>query len=123
VDAGRWGRFDEDVQLPKPGRGLRSGILRIGTRREDVDDFGPGELAAATEGLTGSDLRLVLREAVLDALTENRTTLTQQDLLDAIEDFEERDNLKNMDMIEGDADALVAGGTDGHGDGHDHDHD
>ena len=81
-------------------------------------------LAEATEGLTGSDLRLVLREAVLDALTENRTTLTQADLVDAIEGFEERDNLKNMDMIEGDADALVAGGEEAASDGgHDHSHD
>jgi SpoVK/Ycf46/Vps4 family AAA+-type ATPase len=119
LDAAAWRRFDEIVNFPKPDRDMRAGILRIVTRRMDVDDFDPQELAEATEGLTGSDLRLVLREAVLDALTENRTTLTQEDLLEAIEDFEERDNLKNMDMIEGDADALVAGG----GDGHDHDHD
>ena len=103
---------------------MRADILRIVTRRMDVDDFDPEELAEATEGLTGSDLRLVLREAVLDALTENRTTLTQADLVDAIEDFEERDNLKNMDMIEGDADALVAGGEEAASDGgHDHSHD
>jgi hypothetical protein len=63
---------------------------------------------------------MVLREAVLEALTEERTTLTQQDVLDAVEDFEERDNLKNMDMIDGDSDALVAGDG-GHTD-HDHDH-
>ncbi|WP_178918049.1 ATP-binding protein [Natronomonas gomsonensis] len=121
LDAAAWRRFDEIVNFPKPDRGMRADILRIVTRRMDVDDFDPDELAEATEGLTGSDLRLVLREAVLDALTENRTTLTQEDLLDAIEDFEERDNLKNMDMIEGDADALVAGGSDSPS--HDHDHD
>jgi SpoVK/Ycf46/Vps4 family AAA+-type ATPase len=94
----------------------------------DILDFEPAKLADMTEGLTGSDLRLVLREAVLEALTEERTTLTQQDLEDAIVDFEERDNLKNMDMIDGDHDALVAGGdfsdeadaaSDG---GHSHDH-
>jgi ATP-dependent 26S proteasome regulatory subunit len=123
LDAAAWRRFDEIVNFPKPDRNMRADILRIVTRRMDVEDFEPDELAEATEGLTGSDLRLVLREAVLDALTENRTTLTQQDLLDAIEDFEERDNLKNMDMIEGDADALVAGGSDGSGHDHDHSHD
>jgi hypothetical protein len=52
----------------------------------------------------------VLREAVLNALTEERQTLTQQDLIDAVDNFEERDTLKNLDMIEGDHDALVAGG-------------
>jgi ATP-dependent 26S proteasome regulatory subunit len=118
LDAAAWRRFDEIVNFPKPDLGMRADILRIVTRRMEIDDFDPEALADATEGLTGSDLRLVLREAVLDALTEERTTLTQSDLLDAIEGFEERDNLKNMDMIEGDADALIAGGTSGH----DHDH-
>ena len=122
LDAAAWRRFDEIVNFPKPDFRMRADILRIVTRRMEIDDFDPEALADITEGLTGSDLRLVLREAVLDALTEERTTLTQQDLLDAIEDFEERDNLKNMDMIDGDPDALVAGDG-GHSDGHDHDHD
>jgi ATP-dependent 26S proteasome regulatory subunit len=124
LDAAAWRRFDEIVNFPKPDRSMRADILRVVTRRMKIDDFDPDELADVTEGLTGSDLRLVLREAVLDALTEERTTLTQADLLDAIEGFEERDNLKNMDMIEGDADTLVAGGSDtaadGGADGHDH---
>ncbi len=120
LDAAAWRRFDEIVNFPKPDSAMRADILRIVTRRMEIDGFDPETLAEATEGLTGSDLRLVLREAVLDALTEERTTLTQKDLLDAIEGFEERDNLKNMDMIEGDADTLVAGGSDGHS--HDHDH-
>ncbi len=122
LDAAAWRRFDEIVNFPKPDRQMRADILRIVTRRMDVEDFDPGELADATEGLTGSDLRLVLREAVLDALTENRTTLTQADLLDAIEDFEERDNLKNMDMIDGETETLVADGSDGHDHDHDHEH-
>jgi ATP-dependent 26S proteasome regulatory subunit len=86
----------------------------------DIAEFDPEAVAEQTEGLTGSDLRLVLREAVLEALTEERMTLTQADILDAVADFEERDNLKNMDMIDGDAETLVAG--DG-GQERDHDHD
>ena len=121
LDAAAWRRFDEIVNFPKPDMDMRSDILRVVTREMDIVDFDPNQLAEMTEGLTGSDLRLVLREAVLDALTEERTTLTQQDLEDAIANFEERDNLKNLDMIDGDADALIAGGTPG--DGHDHDHD
>jgi len=110
---------------------MRSDILRLITYAMDIDEFDPDAIADITEGLTGSDLRLVMREAVLSALTEERTTLTQQDLVDAVDEFEERDNLKNLDMMDGDADALIAGGveeaTDGgredHEDDHDHDHD
>jgi SpoVK/Ycf46/Vps4 family AAA+-type ATPase len=122
LDAAAWRRFDEIVNFPKPDQHMRAGILEIVTEEMDIVDFSASELAELTEGLTGSDLRLVLREAVLEALTEERTTLTQQDLIDAIEDFEERDTLKNLDMIEGDHDALVAGGGGMDAD-HDHSHD
>ena len=132
LDAAAWRRFDEIVNFPKPDAEMRAAILEIVTSQMDIVDFSPARVAELTEGLTGSDLRLVLREAVLEALTEERTTLTQQDLVDAVEEFEERDTLKNLDMIDGDHSALVAGG--GFGDeadegrettqsgGHDHSH-
>jgi ATP-dependent 26S proteasome regulatory subunit len=131
LDAAAWRRFDEILNFPKPDRGMRADILDIVTQPMDIEDFDPAALAAETEGLTGSDLRMVLREAVLEALVEGRTTLTQQDLLEAVEDFEERDNLKNLDTIE-DSDEFVPGAGQGGGVGdgesggdedHDHDHD
>ncbi len=122
LDAAAWRRFDEIVNFPKPDAEMRAAILELVTQQMDIVDFSPSEVAELTDGLTGSDLRLVLREAVLEALTEERTTLTQQDLIDAVEEFEERDTLKNLDMIEGDHDALVAGGDFGDN-SHDHAHD
>jgi len=59
-------------------------------------------------------------------IAEITQELTQQDLLNAVEGFEKRDTLKNMDMMDGDHDALVAGGDLGkasNGGGHDHNHD
>ncbi|SIR37615.1 ATPase family associated with various cellular activities (AAA) [Natronorubrum daqingense] len=138
LDDAAWRRFDEIINFPKPDHGMRADILSLITRTMDISEFDPYLIAEATEGLTGSDLRMVLREAVLEALTEDRTTLTQEDLLDAVEEFEERDTLKNMDMMDGDHDALVAGGdlgkasdggepsgssSSGHDHDHDHDHD
>lgn len=119
LDSAAWRRFDEIVNFPKPDRAMRADIFEVITRKMDITGFDPEEIAEATEGLTGSDLRLVLREAVLEALTENRRTLTQRDLLDAVAEFEERDTLKDIDMVEGDHEALVAGGSPGD---HDHDH-
>ncbi|EFW93938.1 AAA ATPase central domain protein [Haladaptatus paucihalophilus DX253] len=119
LDAAAWRRFDDILNFPKPDEQMRSDILRVITRRMRIANFDPDEIAEMTEGLTGSDLRLVLREAVLEALTEERTELTQEDLHYAIQDFEERDHLKDMDMIDGDHDALVAGGDIS---GHSHDH-
>ena len=120
LDSAAWRRFDEIVNFPRPDRGMRRDIFEVITSRMDILEFDADELAEATEGLTGSDIRLVLREAVLEALANDRREVTQADLLAAVEDFEERDNLKNMDMLDGDADVLVAGGADG---GHTHAHD
>nr|WP_243838054.1 ATP-binding protein [Halobacterium sp. R2-5] len=100
LDAAAWRRFDEILSFPRPDEGMRAEILELVTQELAVDDFNPEELAAETEGLTGSDLRLVLREAVLDALVEDRRTLTQDDLVAAVEDFEDRDHLRNLDTLE-----------------------
>ena len=117
LDSAAWRRFDEIVNFPKPDRQMRADILRIITRRMDIDEFDPEAVADLTEGLTGSDLRMVLREAVLEALTEERTTLIQDDIVAAVEDFEERDNLKNMDDFDN-----WEGSPGENSDTHDHDH-
>lgn len=122
LDAAAWRRFDEIANFPKPDAGMRADILRIVTRQMDINDFDPAELGELTEGLTGSDLRLVLREAVLEALTEERTTLTQSDLLDAVEGFEERDNLKNMDDFDNWTGSTSGSDEEAATDDHDHDH-
>jgi SpoVK/Ycf46/Vps4 family AAA+-type ATPase len=123
LDAAAWRRFDEIVNFPKPDRQMRADILRVVTREMDIAEFDPDELAEKTEGLTGSDLRMVLREAILEALTEERRTITQQDIMTAVEGFEERSNLKNIDMIEGDPEELIAGdGGTSTDDGHTHNH-
>jgi len=117
LDYAAWRRFDEIVEFPAPDERMRAEILRIITRDIEIEGFDAEELAAETEGLTGSDLRLVLREAVLDALTNDRTKLAHEDLLRAVEDFEKRKNLKELDMMEGSS--PINGGR---GHGHDHDH-
>ncbi|MDZ7849726.1 MAG: ATP-binding protein [Halodesulfurarchaeum sp.] len=114
LDAAAWRRFDEILHFPRPDESMRKGILDLVTADIDIEDFDAAEIAAETEGLTGSDLRLVLREAVLSALVSDRTTLSQQDLLDAVEEFEERDHMRNLETIE---EALDTEGE------HDHEHD
>jgi AAA+ superfamily predicted ATPase len=119
LDSAAWRRFDEIVNFPRPDLGMRRGIFEVITRRMDILEFDSEELAEATEGLTGSDIRLVLREAVLEALADDRKEVTQADLLAAVEDFEERDNLKNLEVIE---DGEVPTGEDHDHEG-EHDHD
>lgn len=56
--------------------------------------FEMGEIARLTEGFSGSDLRMVVREAVLSALKEGRRELTQESLISAIQEFSRREGAK-----------------------------
>lgn len=94
LDSAAWRRFDEIVHFPLPDLEMRKDILDIVTRHIE-GNFDTGEIAALTEGYSGSDLRIVIREAVLSALLEERKVLTQQDLLEAVNSFDERASFKS----------------------------
>lgn len=89
LDYAAWRRFDKVLNFPLPDADMRRRILdRILSRIDaDVDTL---ELAELTEGYSGSDLRLVVREAVLNALLEDRRHLDQEDLLRSIDEFARR---------------------------------
>jgi SpoVK/Ycf46/Vps4 family AAA+-type ATPase len=96
LDSAAWRRFDEIVHFPLPDLDMRKSILDIVTRHIK-GDFDTEKIAALTEDYSGSDLRMVIREAVLSALLEERKVLTQQDLLEAVTSFDERAHLKADD--------------------------
>jgi len=93
LDHAAWRRFDDIVPFPLPDQEMRKKILDL-IIREIQGEFNTLEVAKMTEGCTGSDLRLIVREAVLNALMTERTVLSQQDLLRAVEEFDKRLNLK-----------------------------
>jgi len=55
------------------------------------------DIARRTDGYSGSDLRLLLRESVLNALVEERKVLTHGDLIEAVDVFKDRTNMKLME--------------------------
>lgn len=94
LDSAAWRRFDEIVHFPLPDLEMRKNILDIVTRHIE-GNLDTKEIAELTEGYSGSDLRMVIREAVLSALLEERKVLTQEDLLEAVKSFDERADLKS----------------------------
>ncbi len=96
LDHAAWRRFDEIVDFALPDRDMRKRILDI-VLRDIQGSFDTEEIAAKTEGYSGSDLRLIVREAVLGGLITERTVLTQQDLLRGINEFNKRIPLKIKD--------------------------
>jgi len=91
-------RFDKIVKFNLPDKDMRKKILDIVLRDiEHTDTFDTSEIADKTDGYSGSDLRLIVREAVLNALITDRKALTQQDLLRGVTEFNKRIQLKKLD--------------------------
>lgn len=89
LDYAAWRRFDKVLNFPLPDQEMRRMILDKVLSRIDAD-VNTSKLAEMTEGYSGSDLRLVVREAVLNALLVDRRKLGQEDLLESIEEFRRR---------------------------------
>ncbi|WAM22588.1 MAG: ATP-binding protein (plasmid) [Candidatus Methanoperedens sp.] len=89
LDHAAWRRFDEIVEFSLPDKDMRKKILDIVLRKIE-GSFNTEEIAAKTDGYSGSDLRLIVREAVLSSLITERTVLAQQDLLRGITEFNKR---------------------------------
>ncbi|HET9939593.1 MAG TPA: ATP-dependent zinc metalloprotease FtsH [Candidatus Eisenbacteria bacterium] len=82
----RPGRFDRRVVVNLPDRKGREEILRVHTRRVPLDqDVQLGEIASATPGLAGADLRNLVNEAALLAARREETEVHAKDFFDALE--------------------------------------
>ena len=68
----RPGRFDRIIYVPPPDLRARVEILKVHTRGMPLaEDVNLEEIARKTEGYTGADLEVLVREAGLAALREN----------------------------------------------------
>ncbi|TMD14754.1 MAG: ATP-dependent zinc metalloprotease FtsH [Chloroflexi bacterium] len=82
----RPGRFDRRVAVSPPDRAGRAAILRIHTRKVPLaPDVDLDDLAGATSGFVGADLRNVVNEAALIAARKGHEQVTRDDFQDAIE--------------------------------------
>jgi proteasome regulatory subunit len=82
----RPGRFDRVIEVPLPEEAGRMEILKIHTRKMSLaDDVNFKKLAAMTEGLSGADLNVIVKEAGMFVLRRRGTEITMQDFLDGLE--------------------------------------
>ncbi|MEM5786760.1 MAG: ATP-binding protein [Syntrophobacteraceae bacterium] len=91
LDHAVWRRFDKVMSFAVPDLEMRRKILAKVLEKVDAD-VDLLELARITDGFTGSDIRLVLREAVLNALMQDRKNLDQADMVRAVEHFKMRNS-------------------------------
>jgi len=82
----RPGRFDRRVVVNLPDRNGREAILTVHTRNVPLaKDARLSELAAATPGFSGADLRNLVNEAALLAARRGQNDVREKDFLDALE--------------------------------------
>ena len=82
----RPGRFDRRVTLQPPDRRGRAAILKIHSAKVPLaPDVDLDEIAGATPGLVGADLRNLVNEAALGAARKGETTVTSADFFEAID--------------------------------------
>jgi len=82
----RPGRFDRRVVVNLPDKTGRRAIIEIHTRQVPLaGDADLEELAAATPGFSGADLRNLVNEAALLAARRGQDHVCQKDFMDALE--------------------------------------
>lgn len=82
----RPGRFDRRIIVDKPDLIGREAILKVHAKDVKLDpSVNLHEIALATSGATGADLANMINEGALLAVKENRTTVQQKDLMEAVE--------------------------------------
>ncbi len=82
----RPGRFDRIIEIPLPDEEGRLSILKVHSRSLTMDNtVNLQEIADLTEGKNGADLRAICMEAGMYAIRNERTAITSEDFLQAIE--------------------------------------
>lgn len=82
----RSGRLDRKIEFPYPNEDARVQILQIHSRRMNYDreDVNFKELARATDGFNGAQLKAVCVEAGMNALKRDAEMLVHEDYVDGI---------------------------------------
>jgi cell division protease FtsH len=82
----RPGRFDRRVIVNLPDKAGREAILEVHTRKVPLDaDVRLSELAAATPGFSGADLKNLVNEAALLAARREESAVREKDFHDSLE--------------------------------------
>lgn len=98
LDEAAWRRFDEVVEFSLPDEEMRKKILQTITSSLHCSiDY--QQLASQTEGFSGSDLRMMVKEAILSALMDKRQSLEKNDIEKGIRMVKNRDAIRHLNWL------------------------
>jgi SpoVK/Ycf46/Vps4 family AAA+-type ATPase len=98
LDEAAWRRFDEVVEFSLPDEEMRRNILKkvTGSLHCTIDYQ---RLAAQTDGFSGSDIRMMVKEAILSALMDKRETIGADDIEKGIHMVKNRDAIRHLNWL------------------------
>jgi 26S proteasome regulatory subunit T6 len=95
----RPGRIDRKIEFPNPGDAGRLQILRIHSRRMNLQrGINLKKIAAEASGASGAELMAVCTEAGMFALRERRVHVTQEDFEMAVFKVVRKDDKRSMSL-------------------------
>jgi len=98
LDEAAWRRFDEVVEFSLPDEEMRRKILlAITSSLHCTLDY--QLLASQTEGFSGADLRMMMKEAILSALMDKRKSIGKDDIEKGIRMVRNRDAIRRLSWI------------------------
>ncbi|MBP2133800.1 AAA+ superfamily predicted ATPase [Methanomicrobium sp. W14] len=98
LDEAAWRRFDDVVEFPLPDLEMRKEILLKITKELDCT-CNYDELAEDTEGFTGADLKIMIKESVISALMRDSFVMDESDIEQGMGIVRDRDNIRQSVSI------------------------
>lgn len=97
----RPGRFDEEIEFTLPERAERVEILKVHSSDMPVgDDVDFERIAQQTEGWSGADLKSIVKKAGFLAVKEDRSEVSHEDLVIALERYDTQRREKREQLQE-----------------------
>lgn len=98
LDDAAWRRFDEVVEFGLPDRDMRLAILeKVSSGMNCSCDL--SGLADRTDGFSGADLRIMIKEALLSSLMDHRDTITAGDIDRGIGVVQNRNTIRAQNWL------------------------
>ena len=97
----RSGRFDRIVNLPLPDKDARESILTVHTKNTPLSkNVDLNFISNKTDGFSGAELKSVIVEAAMIAISDNRNKVNKSDIVKSIEIINKKKNESPINSTE-----------------------
>ena len=97
----RSGRFDRIVKLPLPDKDARESILAVHTKNTPLSkNVDLNFISNKTDGFSGAELKSVIVEAAMIAISDNRNKVNKSDIVKSIEIINKKKNESPINSTE-----------------------